>query len=253
MGDIARVSINNEDLLYNLFGVNAELLIDHAWGYEPTTIKEVKEYKPQRNSISSGQVLHCPYDYKKTKLIVSEMIELLSLELVEKNFITNQLVLTIGYDIENLTNDNISKKYKGDITIDNYGRKVPKHAHGTINLDYRTSSTKILSKKCIELFDKIINKDLLVRRINITACNLIDEKNINNEIVNKQLDLFSNNIVNIKEDEQEKLNQKDELKLQHVLLDIKNKYGKNAILKAMNLEEGATTIDRNNQVGGHKG
>lgn len=252
MGDIARCSIQNEDLLYKLFGVNAELLIDHAWGFEPTTIDEVKAYKPERNSISSGQVLHCPYDYKKTKLIVSEMIELLSLDLVEKHFVTNQLILTIGYDIENLTNQEIKNKYEGEITLDQYGRKVPKHSHGTINLEYRTASTKVLSKKCIELFDRIINKDLLVRRINISACNLVDEIKARNDVVHEQLDLFSNNIENLLEKEREKLQQEEELKLQHILLNIKHKYGKNSILKGMNLEEGGTTIDRNKQIGGHK-
>lgn len=129
MGDIARTSLNNEDLLYKLFGVNAELLIDHAWGYEPCTIKQIKSYKPSTNSICSGQVLHCPYDYKKTELIVKEMAELLSLDLVEKNLVTDQIVLTIGYDIENLTNSQISNLYKGEITIDRYGRRIPKHAH----------------------------------------------------------------------------------------------------------------------------
>ena len=253
MGDVARCSLVNENLLYKLFGVNAELLIDHAWGYEPTTIEEVRAYKPERNSISSGQVLHCPYKYEKTKLIVREMIELLSLELVEKNLVTNQLVLTIGYDIENLTNPIISRNYFGEVTTDNYGRQVPKHSHGTINLDYRTSSTKVLSKKCLELFERIINKDLLVRRVNISACNLVNESKAKNEIVYEQLDLFSNSVERSLENEKEKLQQKDELKLQHVLLNIKNKYGKNAILKGMNLEDGATTIDRNSQVGGHKG
>lgn len=253
MGDIARCSINNEDLLYKLFGINAELLIDHAWGYEPTTIKEVKEYKPERNSISSGQVLHTPYDYKKTKLIVREMSELLSLELVGKHFVTNQLVLTIGYDIENLTNKKISERYFGEISVDHYGRKVPKHAHGTINLDYRTSSTKVLSKKCIELFERIINKDLLVRRINICACNLVDESKAKNDEVHEQLDLFSENINKSLENEKEKEQREEELKLQRVLLNIKNKYGKNSILKGMNLVDGGTTIDRNGQVGGHKG
>ena len=173
MGDIARCSINNENLLYKLFGVNAEFLIDHAWGWEPVGIKEVKEYKPSTNSISQGQVLHCPYDYKKTKLIVKEMVDLLSLDLVAKRKITNQLVLTIGYDIENLKSKNI--EYDGETTFDHYGREIPKHAHGTINLDYRTSSTKILLRKCIELYERIINRNLLVRRINITACNIVDE------------------------------------------------------------------------------
>jgi DNA polymerase V len=253
MGDVARTSLNNEDLLYKLFGVNAELLIDHAWGYEPITMEEVKAYKPERNSISSGQVLHCPYDYKKTKLIVREMIDLLSLELVEKHFVTNQLVLNIAYDIENLTNPMIRRKYEGEITIDGYGREVPKSSHGTINLDYMTSSTKVLSRKCVELFDRIVNKDLLVRKINITACNLVDESKAENEVVHEQLDLFSNNLNDSIDKKKEKDQQKDELNLQRTLLDIKNKYGKNAILKGMNLEEGATTIDRNGQVGGHKG
>ena len=153
MGDVARCSLNNENLLYKLFGVNAELLIDHAWGWEPTTIEEVKAYKPERNSISSGQVLHSPYKYENAKLIVREMIDLLSLDLTDKHLVTKQLVLDIGYDIENLTNPAIKKMYNGEITIDNYGREVPKHSHGTINLDYNTSSSKVLSKKCIELYD----------------------------------------------------------------------------------------------------
>ena len=251
MGDVARCSINNENLLYKLFGVNAELLIDHAWGWEPTTIEDVRNYKPESNSISSGQVLHTPYDYKKTKLIVREMIDNLSLDLVEKGKVTNQLVLTINYDIENLTNPKI--KYDGEITYDHYGRKIPKHAHGTIRLDYKTSSTKVLSRKCIELFDRIINPALLVRKINITACNIVDEKEAENDVVHEQLDLFNNNIENSKEKEYEKLQQKDELRLKKTLLEIKSKYGKNSILKGMNYEEGATSKERNEQVGGHKG
>lgn len=252
MGDVARCSLNNENLLYKLFGVNAELLIDHAWGWEPTTIKEVKAYKPERNSISSGQVLHCPYKYENAKLIVREMIDLLSLDLTDKHLVTKQLVLDIGYDIENLTNPAIKKMYNGEITIDNYGREVPKHSHGTINLDYNTSSSKVLSKKCIELYDRIVNKNLLIRKINITACNIIDEDIVKKEVVHEQLNLFSSS-----DDSEQKIEdkkrQKEDNKLQHVLLDIKNKYGKNSILKGMNLEEGGTTIDRNNQVGGHKG
>ena len=252
MGDVARCSLNNENLLYELFGVNAELLIDHAWGWEPTTIKEVKAYKPERNSISSGQVLHCPYKYENAKLIVREMIDLLSLDLTDKHLVTKQLVLDIGYDIENLTNPAIKKMYNGEITIDNYGREVPKHSHGTINLDYNTSSSKVLSKKCIELYDRIVNKNLLIRKINITACNIIDEDIVKKEVVHEQLNLFSSS-----DDSEQKIEdkkrQKEDNKLQHVLLDIKNKYGKNSILKGMNLEEGGTTIDRNNQVGGHKG
>lgn len=252
MGDVARCSLNNENLLYKLFGVNAELLIDHAWGWEPTTIEEVKAYKPERNSISSGQVLHSPYKYENAKLIVREMIDLLSLDLTDKHLVTKQLVLDIGYDIENLTNPAIKKMYNGEITIDNYGREVPKHSHGTINLDYNTSSSKVLSKKCIELYDRIVNKNLLIRKINITACNIIDEDIVEKEVVHEQLNLFSSS-----DDSEQKIEdkkrQKEDNKLQHVLLDIKNKYGKNSILKGMNLEEGGTTIDRNNQVGCHKG
>lgn len=252
MGDIARCSLNNENLLYKLFGVNAELLIDHAWGWEPTTIEDVKAYKPERNSISSGQVLHSPYKYEKAKLIVREMIDLLSLDLTDKHLVTKQLVLDIGYDIENLINPTIRRLYDGEITIDSYGREVPKHSHGTINLDYNTSSTKVLSKKCIELFDRIVNKNLLIRKINITACNVINENQAKNEVVFEQLNLFCSTN-DSEQNIEEKKKQEEDNKLQHTLINIKNKYGKNSILKGMNLEEGGTTIDRNNQVGGHKG
>ena len=238
--------------LYTLFGVNAELLIDHAWGWEPTTIEDVKAYKPERNSISSGQVLHSPYKYEKAKLIVREMIDLLSLDLTDKHLVTKQLVLDIGYDIENLINPTIRRLYDGEITIDSYGREVPKHSHGTINLDYNTSSTKVLSKKCIELFDRIVNKNLLIRKINITACNVKNENKAKNEVVFEQLNLFCSTN-DSEQNIEEKKKQEEENKLQHTLINIKNKYGKNSILKGMNLEEGATTIDRNNQVGGHKG
>ena len=244
MGDVARTSINNQELLYKLFGVNAEILIDHAWGYEPTTMQEIKRYKPKVNSLSTGQVLHEPYNYEKTRLIVKEMMELLSLDLVSKNLVTNQLVLTIGYDISN-----INSNYEGEITTDFYGRKVPKHAHGTINLDHHTASTKLLINKITELYERIINKKLLTRRITIAACNVINKNKVKEEKIIKQLDLFSN------EEEKENIKEKeiDELKLQKAMLEIKNKYGKNAILKGMNLSEGGTTIDRNKQVGGHKG
>lgn len=252
MGDIARCSIKNENLLYKLFGVNAELLIDHAWGYEPVTLKDVREYKPLRNSLSQGQVLHCAYNYEKTKLIVKEMIDNLSLDLVSKNLVTSQLVLNIGYDIDNLTNPKISDLYDGEIAFDHYGRSIPKPAHGTINLDYSTSSTKILTKKCLELFDRIINKNLLVKRVNITACNTVLQSEVKDEVVHEQLDLFSLDY-KLEEKLQDKNQQVNENKLQHVVLDIKNKYGKNAILKGMDLEDGATTKDRNEQVGGHMG
>lgn len=252
MGDVARCSIENEELLFKLFGINAELLIDHSWGYEPCTMKDVKNFKPATNSLSSGQVLHCPYDYKQAKLIVKEMTDLLVLELVDKNLVTNQLVLTIGYDIENLTNSSISNLYNGEITTDRYGRRIPKHAHGTINLKNKTSSTKIIMDAIEELYERIINKNLLVRRINVVANNVVNEEESCEKIQDEQISLF----VNYEKQEQEKANEikerKKENNLQHAILNIKKKYGKNAILKGMNLQKDGTTIERNSQVGGHK-
>lgn len=251
MGDIALCSLENEKLLYKLFGVNAELLIDHAWGYEPCTIKDIKTYKPGKNSISSGQVLHEPYNYQKTKLIIREMADLLSLDLVSKNLVTDKLILTIEYDIENLKDLDIMNLYEGKITIDHYGRKIPEHAHGTINLEYKTSSAKVITENMIKLFDRIINRNLLVRKINIVADNVINKKDNINKPRFEQFSLFTDyNSFNRKK-ENEKLEEESEYKLQHVILDIKNKYGKNAILKGMNLEKYATTIERNNQIGGH--
>ena len=252
MGDVARCSINNEDLLYKLFGVNAELLIDHAWGWEPCTIKDVKAYKPSRNSISSGQVLHCPYDYKKTKLIVKEMADTLSLDLVDKHLVTDQLVLTIGYDIDNLIDYKGRKKYDGEIIIDHYGRKIPKHSHGTINLNHKTSSSKVIMENVLVLFERIVNHDLLVRRINMVANNVVDETFGDNKPIFEQFDLFTDYEMLDKKRKQERIEEQSENKLQHVLIDLKNKYGKNAILKGMNLEEGATTRERNEQIGGHR-
>ena len=256
MGDVAKISVENEELLYKLFGINAELLIDHSWGWEPVTIKDIKSYKPETNSISSGQVLHCPYNYEKTKLIVKEMTELLTLDLVHKNLVTSQIVLTIGYDTESLTNPEIRKFYDGEITIDRYGRNVPKHAHGTVNLDHKTSSSKKIIEAVMNLYEKIINDKLLVRRINITANNVVNiseiqEDNTNNNF--EQMDLFSNYKELEKKRKEEKKKEKDERELQKTMLDIKKKYGKNAILKGMNFEDGGTTIERNEQIGGHKG
>ena len=253
MGDIARTSLVNEDLLFKLFGVNAELLIDHAWGYEPCTISDAKNYKPLRNSISSGQVLHCAYDYNKAKLVVREMVDSLTLDLVDKHLISNQFVLTIGYDVENLLNPKIANLYHGEITTDNYGRSIPKHAHGTANIDHRTSSTSIITNEVMKLYDKIVNRHLLIKRINLTACDVVNENCQDKVIITKQLDLFSNTSVINKEKEQELHNEVEERKIQRTLLDIKNKYGKNAILKGMNIEEGSTQKDRNEQVGGHRG
>ena len=260
MGDIARCSIGgprdfyNEDLLYRLFGVNAELLIDHAWGWEPTTIDLIKAYKPETTSLGSGQVLHCPYDFEMGKLIVREMTDLLVLDLVEKRLVTDQLVLTIGYDIENLSNPEIRKKYKGEITTDGYGRKVPKHAHGTANLKRQTSSTQLIIDAMMELYDRIVNPYLLVRRINITANRLVDEceaKKMSDDAF-EQLTLFTDYEAEQKKKEEEEEVLSKERKLQEAMLSVKKRYGKNAILKGMNLQEGAMTKERNNQIGGHK-
>lgn len=247
MGDVAKTSIYNEELLYKLFGVNAELLIDHSWGWECVTIDSIKAYKPTTNSICSGQVLHCPYNYENTRLIVKEMTELLSLDLVKKNLVTNQIVLEIGYDIDNLTDPEIKGKYNGEVTTDRYGRKVPKHAHGTINIDHKTSSTKIIMEATLNLYEKIINKDLLVRRLNITAnnvTNIADEKEKSYE----QIDLFTN----YEEVNKNRKKEADELRIQKAMIDIKQKYGKNAIVKGMNLQKEGTTIERNGQIGGHR-
>ncbi|MBE5960531.1 MAG: DNA methylase [Lachnospiraceae bacterium] len=258
MGDIARCSIGkandfyNEDMLYRLFGINAELLIDHAWGWEPCTIADVKAYKPRTNCLSSGQVLHCPYDYKKARLIVREMLELLMLDLVDKGLVTNQIVLTVGYDIENLNNPEILRTYKGEITTDHYGRKTPKHAHGTANLGRRTSSTKLATDAVLNLYDEIINPDLSVRRINIVANNLIAESEAKEEDSFEQLSLFPDFGAEEAKRKKEEEALEREKKLQKVMLDVKKKFGKNAILKGTNLEEGAMTIERNKQIGGHK-
>lgn len=256
MGDVAKTSVENEELLYKLLGINAELLIDHSWGWEPVTIESIKAYKPETNSISSGQVLHCPYNYEKTRLIVKEMTELLTLDLVKKNLVTSQIVLTIGYDKESLTNPQISKFYNGEVTIDRYGRSIPKHSHGTINLDHKTSSTKIIMEAVMNLYEKIINDKLLVRRINITANNVVNITEVQEESKKnnyEQMDLFSNYKEIDKKRKQEKKREEEERQIQKAMIDIKEKYGKNAILKGMNFEEGGTTIERNGQIGGHKG
>lgn len=258
MGDIARCSIGkptdyyNEELLYKLFGINAELLIDHAWGYEPCTIEDVKAYKPETNSISSGQVLHCPYEFDKARLVVKEMTDLMVLDLVDKGLVTNQIVLTIGYDIENITDKNRSRNYKGTVTTNYYGKKVPKPAHGTTNLPNQTSSTTLITNAVMELYDKIVNKKLLIRRINIVANKLVDEHSVKNANKYEQLDLFTDYEILKKQREKENAKSEREKRMQNTILDIKKKFGKNAILKGMNLQEGATAKDRNNQIGGHK-
>lgn len=248
MGDIAKCSIGkdneyyNEKLLYDLFGVNAELLIDHAWGKESCTMADIKAYKPSTNSIGTGQVLSCPYSYDKAKIIVKEMLDLLALDLVAKGFVTKQIVLTIGYDKSN--------DYVGEVMIDRYQRVLPKQGHGTINLSRYTSSSKLIIKEVMQQFDKIINPKLLVRRVNITACNVIIEDDVKDIIYHQQLDLFTT--YNKIDNKKEKQNLEKEQKLQKATLKIKEKYGKNAILKGMNLQEGATTKERNEIIGGHK-
>ena len=253
MGDVARCSAKNEDLLYKLFGKNAELLIDHAWGWEPCTVEAIKAYKPSTNSLGSGQVLHCPYEAEKAKLVLREMADLLVLDLVDKGLVTDQIVITVGYDIENLTDPERSRKYHGTVVKDHYGRQIPKQAHGSINLDGHTSSTKKIMCATSELFDRIVDKNLLVRRLNITANHVVPEADA--PVKNggyEQLDLFTDFTALEAQRKREKAELDREKKMQQAMLIIKKKYGKNAILKGMNLEEGATVKDRNEQIGGHK-
>lgn len=253
MGDVARCSIgkpneyHNEKLLYDLFGVNAELLIDHAWGWEPCTIPEIKAYRPKNNSICSGQVLTCPYEFSKARIVASEMADMLALDLVEKQLVTDQIVLTVGYDIENLKDPDST--YKGEIKIDHYGRKIPKHAHGTVRLNMQTSSSRKITEATQELFDRIVDKKLLIRRISITAGSVVREDMVAETY--QQLDLFSYQSF-LEKQKKEKEELEKEKKLQQAMLEIKKKFGKNAILKGMNLEEGATAKQRNEQIGGHK-
>lgn len=251
MGDIARCSLGepfdrlNEDLLYKLFGVNAELLIDHAWGWEPCTIKEVKEYKPSTSSISSGQVLRCPYDFEKAKLIVREMADALSLDLAAKDLVTKQLVLTIGYDAENLTRQ---PSYSGEIKLDRYGRKIPKHAHGTQNLEEYTFSSDIITGEMLKLYERITDKSLSIRRITVVAAGIIKESEIKSQIKYEQMDMFTDYAAK----EREEIAVQKEKRRQKAILKIKAKYGKNAIVKGTSLKDGATAMDRNAQIGGHK-
>ena len=260
MGDIARCSLGgnkdfyNEDLLYKLFGINAELLIDHAWGIEPVTMEQVKAYKPETNSISSGQVLQHPYDFAGGKLIVREMTDLLVLDLVDKKLVTDQMVLTIGYDVENLSDPKLRAGYKGEVTADRYGRKVPKHAHGTANLGGMTSSTQKIIEAVMELYERIVDPALSIRRVMVVANHLINEREVteSNPQEYEQLDLFTDYSALEREREAEKTRLSRERKLQEAVLSVKKKYGKNAILKGTNLQEGATTIERNRQIGGHK-
>ena len=256
MGDIARCSLgnpnefHNENLLYKLFGINAELLIDHAWGVEPCTIADIKAYKPTTNSLTSGQVLHCAYTARKARLVVREMTDLLVLDLVEKGLVTDQLVLTVGYDIDNLLDPERSRKYHGFVVQDHYGRRIPKHAHGTANLDRPCASTRKIIDAVMALYDRIVDPELLVRRLNICANHVVPEKNVPPAGEELQMDLFAMQDAAAMEAEAEILRR--EKRRQQAVLKIRRKFGKNAILKGMNLEEGATARDRNAQIGGHK-
>jgi DNA polymerase V len=243
---VARCSIQNEALLYKLFGINAELLIDHAWGWEPCTLSDIKSYRPGTRSLSTGQVLQCPYPSEKSRLIVREMADLLALDLVDKELVTDQIVLCIGYDRENLSDPVRRHAYTGAVVTDHYGRAIPKHAHGTANLGRRTASTKLIVDAVLDLFDRIADPELLVRRVNLSANHVLPATAANPGF--EQLDLFTSPA--------ELAQQSAELEREHrrqlAELAIKKKYGKNAILKGMNLRDGATTRDRNSQIGGHK-
>jgi DNA polymerase V len=258
MGDIARCSIGkpedfyNEDLLYRLFGVNAELLIDHAWGWEPCTIEEIKAYKPAENSISSGQVLQCPYDYEGAKLVVREMTDLLVLDLVDKGLVTDRMVLTVGYDVENLLDPKRASQYKGEVTTDHYGRKVPQHAHGTVQLGRLTSSTRQIIQAVMELYERIVDRNLLIRRLNIVAAHVLPETSAPEAAAYEQLELFQDYDALQRQKQEDDAALEKEKKMQQAVISIKKKFGKNAILKGMNLQEGATARERNQQIGGHK-
>ena len=258
MGDIARCSLGktadyyNEDLLYHMFGVNAELLIDHAWGWEPCTMADIKAYKPQSSSVGSGQVLHCPYPFDKAGLVVREMADQLALDLVDKDLVADQIVLTVGYDIDNLRDPALRRQYSGEVKTDRYGRKIPKHAHGTASLKRHTSSARQIVQAVAELYTRITDEKLLVRRISIAAGHVIPRSEALEKIQFEQMDLFTDYAALGKEKEKEQGEQERERKMQEAVLEIKKKFGKNAILKGLNLEEGSTARERNSQIGGHR-
>ncbi len=251
MGDVARCSVENEELLYCLFGVNAELLIDHAWGWEPCTMEAIKAYRPENSSMNSGQVLPQPYEFDKARLVVREMADMLSLELADKGLTADQMVLTVGYDAENISDKERGKRYMGAVVKDRYGRRVPKEAHGSINLRRRTSSSRIITEAVTELFERITDKELLVRRMYVTANHLRPEDESGDETP-KQLDLFGDAEREERERAEENVELEREKRRQKAIIDIKKKYGRNALLKGMDLQEGATAAQRNGQVGGHK-
>lgn len=253
MGQIARCSINNEELLYKLFGVNAELLIDHAWGWEPCTIEAIKSYRPKENSLCTGQVLQEPYTFKKARVVAKEMADSMALDLVDKHLVTDQIVVTVGYDIENLTNPSIQSTYNGPITTDGYGRRKPKSVHGSANLGFHNSSSKLITLAVIKIFDQIVSRNLLIRRMNVTANHVVSEDNARREThAPIQLNLFTNGESQRQQEAERRMTLSRERRMQQTLLNIKKKFGKNAILKGIDFEEGATTRERNIQIGGHR-
>lgn len=259
MGDVARCSLgrpqdyHNEDLLYKLFGVNAELLIDHAWGWEPCTMAEIKNYRPLTNSISSGQVLMEPYDFASGQLIVWEMTDLLVLDLVAKGLLTDQIVLDVGYDIVNLQDTELRRNYHGAVHTDHYGRTVPKPAHGSVKLEGYTSSSRKILQAVVELYQKIVQHNLFIRRVTVTANHVLPEEQVQKaEPKDEQLALFTDYAVDDQKQAAEKEADRREKSLQHTMIAIKEKFGKNAILKGSNLRKEGTTIARNDQIGGHK-
>ena len=252
MGDVALCSVTHEELLYTLFGKNAELLIDHAWGWEPCTIKDIKTYRPASQSLGSSQVLPCPYSAEKAKLVLREMADQLVLDLADKKLVTDQLVLTVGYDIENLTVPQRYSNYQGPVVLDSYGRQIPRHAHGTASLSRHTASSKELIRAASDLFDRIVNPILLIRRLSITANHTVPERSVSTPILYEQMNLFTDYAALEKKHKKEQAELERDKKLQQAILTIKKKYGRNAILRGMSLEEGATARERNKQIGGHK-
>lgn len=251
MGDVARQSVENEDLLYSLFGVNAELLIDHAWGWEPCTISEIKAYRPVASSMSSGQVLTCPYTAEKARVVVREMADGLAMELLDKRLLTDQVVLTVGYDKDSLTDQNVREHYSGAITKDYYGRLVPKHAHGSRNLHGHTSSAMTIMEAVAALYDEIIDKTLLVRRLNVTANHIVTEEYQRRKGREpRQLDLFER--IDTDADKEREASLEKERRVQETVLEIKKRFGKNSILRGLNFADGATMKERNRQIGGHR-
>ena len=253
MGKLARLSLQNEDLLYRLFGVNAELLIDHAWGWEPCTMDMVKAYRPETNSLSNGQVLQQPYSFQKARVVMQEMAENMALELVSKRLVTNQLVLNVGYDAECLTRPEISKKYHGEITNNYYGKAVPKPAHGTFNFERPTSSSRLIMDGASALFDRYVNPDLLIRRLNLTTNHVVSEASVAAQAKTpQQLDLFTDYHALARQQEAEQAVLNKERRMQEAQIAIKQRFGKNAILRGLNFEDGATAKERNEQIGGHR-